>query len=105
MTYETVTYAVERGVGVLTLNRPDALNAMNGRMVEEIIDVQKRVAEDDAVNAMLVQGAARALDVSDRLGSIELGKDADLLVLDGDPLSSTTRVQYVISGGEVVVEP
>ena len=53
----------------------------------------------------LTLGAARALDVSDRLGSIELGKDADLLVLDGDPLSSTTRVQYVISGGEVVVEP
>lgn len=60
MTYETVTYAVERGVGILTLNRPDALNAMNGRMVEEILDVQKRVAEDDAVNALLVQGAGRA---------------------------------------------
>jgi len=51
----------------------------------------------------LTLGAARALDVGDRIGSIEQGKDADLLVLDGEPLASTTRVQYVISAGDVVV--
>jgi enoyl-CoA hydratase/carnithine racemase len=60
MTYETVTYAVERGVGVLTLNRPDALNAMNHKMVEEIVAIQKLAVEDNAVNALLVQGAGRA---------------------------------------------
>jgi imidazolonepropionase-like amidohydrolase len=53
----------------------------------------------------LTLGAARALDVSDRIGSLEQGKDADLLVLDGEPLSTTTRVQYVVSGGDVVVGP
>ena len=53
----------------------------------------------------LTVGAARALDVADRLGTVEVGKDADLLLLDGDPLSSATRVLYVINGGEVVVQP
>ncbi|MCZ6596080.1 MAG: amidohydrolase family protein, partial [Planctomycetota bacterium] len=48
---------------------------------------------------------ARAFDVGDRLGSLERGKDADVLVLDGDPLDTTARVQYVISNGQVVVEP
>jgi imidazolonepropionase-like amidohydrolase len=51
----------------------------------------------------LTLGAARALDAGDRIGSLEQGKDADLLVLDGEPLATTTRVQYVISGGELVV--
>jgi imidazolonepropionase-like amidohydrolase len=59
--------------------------------------------ERQAAFEALTLGAARALDVGDRIGSIEQGKDADLLVLDGEPLASTTRVQFVISAGDVVV--
>lgn len=53
----------------------------------------------------LTIGAARLLDVSDRLGSVERGKDADLLLLDGDPLDAATRVQRVISAGRIVLNP
>ncbi len=59
----------------------------------------------DAAFEALTTGAARALDVSDRLGSIELGKDAELLVLDGKPLAGTTSVRWVVSAGQVVVQP
>jgi imidazolonepropionase-like amidohydrolase len=59
---------------------------------------------DKAFEALTL-GAARAFDVGDRLGSVERGKDAELLVLDGDPLVGTTNVRYVISGGRVVVTP
>jgi imidazolonepropionase-like amidohydrolase len=55
--------------------------------------------------AALTLGAARALDVADKLGSVEAGKDADLIVLDGPPLETTSRVQYTISAGRVVVTP
>jgi imidazolonepropionase-like amidohydrolase len=51
----------------------------------------------------LTLGAARAFDAADRLGSVEAGKSADLLLLDGEPLVSTTRVLQVIAGGRVVV--
>jgi imidazolonepropionase-like amidohydrolase len=53
----------------------------------------------------LTLGAARALDLDARVGSVERGKDADLLVLDGDPLTGSTRIQFVISGGDVVITP
>ncbi len=59
---------------------------------------------DKAFEAITL-GAARALDVSDRLGSVERGKDAELLVLDGDPLVGSTNVRYVISSGRVVLTP
>lgn len=61
--------------------------------------------ERDAALAAVTTKAAEALDVADRVGSVEVGKDADLLVLDGEPLSTTTRVLYVLSGGDVVVTP
>jgi len=53
----------------------------------------------------LTVGAARAFDVADRVGTVERGKDADLLLLSGEPLLATTRVLYVIAGGRVVVTP
>jgi imidazolonepropionase-like amidohydrolase len=59
---------------------------------------------DKAFEALTL-GAARALDVADRLGSVERGRDAELLVLDGEPLVGTTNVRYVISAGRVVVTP
>jgi len=61
--------------------------------------------DSDAAFEALTLGAARAMDVADQLGSLEFGKRAAMLVLDGDPLASTSSVQYVISDGEVVVEP
>ncbi|MFT7668061.1 MAG: imidazolonepropionase-like amidohydrolase [Planctomycetota bacterium] len=53
----------------------------------------------------LTTGAARTFDVSDRVGSVETGKDADILVLDGMPLKAGTNIQYVFCGGRLVVSP
>ena len=47
---------------------------------------------------------AEILGVDDRVGSIEVGKDADLRILDGDPLELRTKVETVIIDGEVVHE-
>lgn len=59
--------------------------------------------EREAAFEALTLGAARTFDMDHRLGSVEVGKDADLLVLDGDPLDTTTRVRHVICGGREVV--
>ncbi|MFT7678040.1 MAG: imidazolonepropionase-like amidohydrolase [Planctomycetota bacterium] len=59
---------------------------------------------DKALSAITL-GVARAFDLGDSLGSVQRGRIADLLVLDGDPLSSTTRVKYALSAGRVVVTP
>jgi len=47
---------------------------------------------------------ARLLGLDKRLGSIEQGKDADFVFLDGDPLDPTVRVQAVMIGGQIVHE-
>lgn len=48
--------------------------------------------------------AARILGIADRVGSIERGKDADLVLFDGDPLEYTTHVTGVLIDGAVVSE-
>ena len=46
---------------------------------------------------------ARHIGVEDRVGSLEAGKDADVILTDGDPLVSDTVVRYVIVDGKVLV--
>lgn len=46
---------------------------------------------------------ARHLGVSDRVGSLERGKDADIVLADGDPMVSDTHIVSVFLNGEKVV--
>ena len=48
--------------------------------------------------------AAEILGVADRVGSIDVGKDADIVVLSGGPLESFTRVEMVLIQGKKVYE-
>jgi imidazolonepropionase-like amidohydrolase len=53
--------------------------------------VRAGMSEEKALEAMTLAGA-RMLGMEDRVGSLEEGKDADLIVLSGDPLSVYTNV-------------
>ncbi|HEX3953639.1 MAG TPA: enoyl-CoA hydratase/isomerase family protein [Stellaceae bacterium] len=60
MAYEMILAEVEDGVGIITLNRPDNLNAMNRQMGRELQDVVKRFEADDGVGCLVFTGAGRA---------------------------------------------
>ena len=53
--------------------------------------VRAGMSRDKALYGMTMAGA-RMLDLQDRVGSLERGKDADFLILSGDPLSVHTKV-------------
>jgi enoyl-CoA hydratase/carnithine racemase len=60
MTYEQITCEIDNSVMVVTLNRPDKLNAYTGTMGSELEDCFRRADTDDAVRAVIVTGAGRA---------------------------------------------
>ena len=60
MSYSTILYDVEDGILTITLNRPEALNAFNTPMLEELLDACDRADTDDEVKAIIVTGAGRA---------------------------------------------
>jgi imidazolonepropionase-like amidohydrolase len=58
----------------------------------------------DAALAAITIDAARLIGVADRVGSLEVGKDGDLALYDGDPLETVTHCVGVIVDGNVVSE-
>lgn len=60
MTYETITTTTQGRVGVLTLSRPEKLNAWNPTMIAESIDCLNTWAGDPAIGAIVLTGEGRA---------------------------------------------
>lgn len=65
--------------------------------------VRAGVSRETAL-AGLTLNAARMLDLGDRVGSLEVGKDADVIVLSGEPLSVYTRVEQTWVDGVKVFD-
>jgi len=56
---------------------------------------------------MLTKNAAAGVGLSNDIGTLEVGKLADIVILDGDPLTDTTallRIRLVIKSGKIVVD-
>jgi enoyl-CoA hydratase/carnithine racemase len=58
--FKTIRFDVADGVGTVTLDRPDKLNALNALMLDELLAVLEQADADDAVRALIVTGAGRA---------------------------------------------
>ena len=55
----------------------------------------------EALKAITINPAEH-IGVADRVGSIEVGKDADFVIADGDPMVSDTTIRYVLIDGQLI---
>src|SRR5215207_3540559 len=81
MQFDTLLYDKANGVATATMNRPERLNAMTWRMLEEFLDVIADAAQDDTVRVLVFTGAGRAFsagdDIVDGMGERRRGGDPD----------------------------
>lgn len=83
MEYEQITYGVRDEVAIITLNRPDKLNAWTPRMAEEQVDAIGRANDDPGVGAIVTTGAGRGFcagadmeaTFNTRIGGTDPGND------------------------------
>lgn len=75
--------------------------AVSDLRVSAIHAVKYGLDRDLALKGLTLH-AAEMLGVADRVGSIQEGKDADLVVLSGDPLELTSGTQVVIVNGKIL---
>ena len=57
MNYENILFEIHEKVGVLTFNRPKALNALSAATLDEVADVIENVARNDSIRVLILTGA------------------------------------------------
>jgi 2-(1,2-epoxy-1,2-dihydrophenyl)acetyl-CoA isomerase len=65
MAFETILFDKQNGIATVTLNRPERLNAMTWRMIEEFLEVVEACRKDDSVRVLVFTGAGRAFSSGD----------------------------------------
>ena len=75
MKFTTLRYGIESGVATITLDRPEARNALNGAMCEDLRRAAMTAAADEKVKIVLVRGAGPVFcagaDLKERPGKTE----------------------------------
>lgn len=100
----------ESGVpfALTTLSSSISLNGLAGRdltslPLEAAFAVRGGASERKALEALTI-APARMLGLDDKIGSLEVGKDADLLILNGNPLDYRTYVETALVNGRVAYQ-
>jgi enoyl-CoA hydratase/carnithine racemase len=92
--YEHILVDKEDGVGIITLNRPDKLNAMNRKLSSELRDAVKAMDADDGVGCIVITGAGRAFSAG---GDIHEQREDDRKLTEEQLEARRTRGSFEIS--------
>jgi len=88
MAYETIIVDVEDHVAQITLNRPDALNALNDALMGELADALKAAQENEKVRCIIITGSEKAFAAG---ADISMMKDKSYVdVFTGDLFTAET---------------
>jgi enoyl-CoA hydratase len=94
MSYETVlTETPAEGVGLVRLNRPEALNALNRQIVHEIFDALEAFDRDDSIGCMILTGSDKAFAAG---ADIKLMVEQDAVAMMSDDFTDWTRLTRII---------
>jgi len=83
--------ALERAGALTGLHTDDYITDSRLFLRSAALAVRAGMTREGALRALTMAGA-EMLDMKDRVGSLEAGKDADFVILSGDPLSTYTKV-------------
>ena len=95
--------ALERAGALLGFHTDDGITDSRFFLRQAALAVRAGMSRNLALYGMTMAGA-RMLDLEDRIGSLRAGKDADFIVLSGDPLSVYAKVLETWIDGEQVFD-
>ena len=109
MAYETILVETRNAVGVITLNRPKALNALCAQLIAELNRALDALEADDSIKAMVVTGSERAFAAGADISEMQ-DKDFASVIKDDfiEPWERITRCRkpviaavagYALGGG------
>ena len=70
MSYENILVEIRERAGLITLNRPKALNALNDRLMDELGEALLAFDRDDAIGAVVITGSEKAFAAGADIGAM-----------------------------------
>jgi imidazolonepropionase-like amidohydrolase len=86
--------------GVKVAIQTDEMSAVKFLTINAALAVREGMSEEDALKAITIN-AAEVIGVEERVGSLEVGKDADVVVLSGHPFDYRSVAELVLVDGQV----
>src|SRR5262249_30394351 len=90
MSYETIVVEKKGRVGVITLNRPQALNALNDQLINELNEALDELEADDGVGAIILTGSEKAVAAGADIHDVQAKTYID--AFKGDFIASWERI-------------
>ena len=92
MTTEAVLYSKNQNVAIITLNRPERLNAINKDLLKGLIEKLEMARQDKAVVSVILTGAGRAFCAGEDLKETSAGKSFADWIEETEGLQDVQRV-------------
>lgn len=73
--YRTIIVEKTDGIATVTLNRPQAMNALNEEMLDEMVDALREIDTNESVNVVVLTGAGRAFSAGRDLRGVLAGRE------------------------------
>lgn len=89
--------------GVKVAIQTDEMSAVRYLSINAALAVREGMPEEEALKAITIH-SAEVIGVQDRVGSLEAGKDADVVVFSGHPFDYKTVAEVVIVNGEIAYQ-
>ena len=82
MAYETILTETRGRVGLLTLNRPKALNALNSQLLSEVLEAMQAFERDGGIGAIVITGSEKAFAAGADIKEMQSRDFVDMYVDD-----------------------
>src|SRR6478609_3722689 len=96
--YETILVETRGRVGWITINRPEALNALNRQVMLDIVDAATGFDRDEGIGAIVLTGSARAFAAGADIKEMEAKTGLEMVMDDhfgGWPVFAAVRTPVV----------
>jgi len=90
LAYQTLLYEKENGIGIVTINRPQAMNALNDTAYSELLQLFQDIQKDNEVRVVIITGSGEKAFVA----GTDITNMANLSAAEARAFSSTLKLTY-----------
>jgi enoyl-CoA hydratase len=93
LTYKNIQVETEESIGIVKLNRPKVLNALNHELMEELVEALEKFDRDDAIKCIILTGSERAFAAGADIS--EMQEETTVSIMTKDRFATWDRVRNI----------